>query len=243
MSSTRIRAIVVDDEELARRGIELRLRNHPDIELVAQCTNGREALNTIDSTQPDLMFLDIQMPGLSGFDVLARVPHESMPMIVFVTAYDRYALDAFEAQALDYLLKPINDTRFTQALDRVREQWAQRNALVQREKLMSLLAATRDLDSEMGPFRFLYSTEEDQRCVGRDAHRGRVNVEGDAVRNHMPASRERHRKDHLMANGTELEGPACKAQSLRGRTRTNLALIAHQLRDACRQNWEEVGDP
>ncbi len=147
MSSTRIRAIVVDDEELARRGIELRLRNHPDIELVAQCTNGREALNTIDSTQPDLMFLDIQMPGLSGFDVLARVPHESMPMIVFVTAYDRYALDAFEAQALDYLLKPINDTRFTQALDRVREQWAQRNALVQREKLMSLLAATRGAGS------------------------------------------------------------------------------------------------
>ena len=147
MSSTRIRAIVVDDEELARRGIELRLRNHPDTELVAQCTNGREALNTIDSTQPDLMFLDIQMPGLSGFDVLARVPHESMPMIVFVTAYDRYALDAFEAQALDYLLKPINDTRFTQALDRVREQWAQRNALVQREKLMSLLAATRGAGS------------------------------------------------------------------------------------------------
>lgn len=147
MSSRSIRAIVVDDEELARRGIELRLRNHPDIELVGQCSNGREALTAIDTMQPDLMFLDIQMPGLSGFDVLARVPHESMPMIVFVTAYDRYALDAFEAQALDYLLKPINDTRFTQALDRVREHWAQRNALAQREKLMSLLAATRGAGS------------------------------------------------------------------------------------------------
>ncbi|MBB6093174.1 two-component system LytT family response regulator [Povalibacter uvarum] len=146
MSST-IRAIVVDDEELARRGIELRLQSHPDIELIAQCVNGREALSVIDAEQPDLMFLDIQMPGLSGFDVLARVPQESMPMIVFVTAYDRYALDAFEAHALDYLLKPINDARFAQALDRVREHWAQRNALAQREKLMSLLAATRGAGS------------------------------------------------------------------------------------------------
>jgi two-component system LytT family response regulator len=146
MSST-IRAIVVDDEELARRGVELRLQGHPDIELIAQCTNGREALGVIDAEQPDLMFLDIQMPGLSGFDVLARVPQESMPMIVFVTAYDRYALDAFEAHALDYLLKPINDARFAQALDRVREHWAQRNALAQREKLMSLLAATRGAGS------------------------------------------------------------------------------------------------
>ena len=147
MSSRSIRAIVVDDEELARRGIELRLQSHPDIELIAQCVNGREALTAIDAEQPDLMFLDIQMPGLSGFDVLARVPQESMPMIVFVTAYDRYALDAFEAHALDYLLKPINDARFAQALDRVREHWAQRNALAQREKLMSLLAATRGAGS------------------------------------------------------------------------------------------------
>jgi two-component system LytT family response regulator len=88
------------------------------------------------------MFLDIQMPGLSGFDVLARTPHESLPMTVFVTAYDRYALDAFEAQALDYLLKPINDTRFGQALERVRSYWQQLTALNQREKLMQLLAST-----------------------------------------------------------------------------------------------------
>jgi len=88
------------------------------------------------------MFLDIQMPGMSGFDVLARIPHESLPMTVFVTAYDRYALDAFEAQALDYLLKPINDVRFVQALDRVRTYSEQRSALAQREKLMQLLAST-----------------------------------------------------------------------------------------------------
>lgn len=141
-SDKRIRAIIVDDEELARRGIQIRLQEHTDILVVAECANGREALEAIGREQPDLMFLDIQMPGLSGFDVLARIPHESLPMTVFVTAYDRYALDAFEAQALDYLLKPINDTRFSQALDRVRSYWQQLTALNQREKLMQLLAST-----------------------------------------------------------------------------------------------------
>jgi two-component system LytT family response regulator len=143
MESRAIRAIIVDDEELARRGIEIRLREHPQIEVVGQCANGREALSLIAQQNPDLMFLDIQMPGLSGFDVLARLPHESTPMIIFVTAFDRYALDAFEAHALDYLLKPINEGRFKEAIDRVRENWRQRKALAQRERLMSLLASTR----------------------------------------------------------------------------------------------------
>lgn len=142
MNETAIRAILVDDEELARRGIQIRLQQHPDIVVVAECGNGREAIEAIAREKPDLMFLDIQMPGLSGFDVLARVPHESLPMIVFVTAYDRYALDAFEAQALDYLLKPINDTRFLQALDRVRAHVQARTALGQREKLIELIAST-----------------------------------------------------------------------------------------------------
>jgi two-component system LytT family response regulator len=137
-----IRTIIVDDEELARRGIELRLASHTDVMIVQHCVNGREAIAAIAEEKPDLMFLDIQMPGLSGFDVLSRVPQESMPMVIFVTAFDRYALDAFEAQAIDYLLKPINDVRFAQALDRVRGYWQQKNALSQREKLMNLLATT-----------------------------------------------------------------------------------------------------
>src|SRR3954463_14491094 len=134
MSDRPIRAIIVDDEELARRGIEIRLAAHPDVEIVGHCENGREALEAVVREKPDLMFLDIQMPGISGFDVLARLPHESMPMIVFVTAFDRFALDAFEAHALDYLLKPINDERFRQALTRVREQFEQRRAVSQREQ-------------------------------------------------------------------------------------------------------------
>lgn len=142
MDNAPIRTIIVDDEELARRGIELRLAQHPDVTIVQHCVNGREAIAAITQEKPDLMFLDIQMPGISGFEVLARLPQESLPMVIFVTAYDRYALDAFEAQAIDYLLKPINDTRFTQALDRVRTYWQQKNALTQREQLMKLLAST-----------------------------------------------------------------------------------------------------
>lgn len=137
-----IRAIIVDDEELARRGIELRLAEHPDIEVVAHCANGREAIAAIAREQPQLMFLDIQMPGMSGFDVVAAIPQESLPIIVFVTAFDQYALNAFEAQALDYLLKPINEGRFQQALQRVRAQIEQRTALTQQEKLLGMLAHT-----------------------------------------------------------------------------------------------------
>ena len=135
-----IRAIIVDDEPLARRGLELRLRDAPDIEIVRQCANGREALAAIAELHPDLMFLDVHMPGLSGVDVLKQVPQESLPMIVFVTAYDRFAIDAFEAHALDYLLKPVDESRLAQALDRVRAQWQQRQALAQREQLMAMLA-------------------------------------------------------------------------------------------------------
>jgi len=135
-----IRTIIVDDEPLARRGRELRLREAADVDIVRQCANGREALAAINELQPDLMFLDIQMPGMSGFDVIKQVPQESLPMIVFVTAFDRFAIEAFEAHALDYLLKPVDETRLARALDRVRAQHEQRQAVAQREQLMALLA-------------------------------------------------------------------------------------------------------
>jgi two-component system LytT family response regulator len=135
-----IRTLIVDDEPLARRGLELRLREHTDIQIVRQCANGREALAAIAEESPDLMFLDIQMPGMSGLDLVAQVPQESMPMVVFVTAFDRFAIDAFEAHALDYLLKPVDETRLAAAVDRVRAQWQQQQAVAQREQLMALLA-------------------------------------------------------------------------------------------------------
>jgi two-component system LytT family response regulator len=135
-----VRTLIVDDEPLARRGLELRLQRHPDVELVAQAGNGREALAAIAAFHPDLMLLDVQMPEIDGFAVLRALPLEQLPLTVFVTAYDQYALDAFAASAVDYLLKPIEDARLDQALTRVRVQLAQRTALGQRDRLLELLA-------------------------------------------------------------------------------------------------------
>lgn len=135
-----IRAIIVDDEPLARRGLEIRLRGYADFEIVAQCANGREAIDAIAAHSPDLMFLDIEMPGIDGFELLRRVPQVCMPMVVFVTAFDRYAIDAFDAHALDYLLKPLVDERLERTLAHVREQFSQRRSLKHREQLVALLA-------------------------------------------------------------------------------------------------------
>ncbi len=138
--NARIRTILVDDESLARRGLEIRLREAQDFEVVAQCANGREAIAAITEAKPDLVFLDIQMPGLSGFDVVAALPHEGMPLVIFVTAYDQYAIRAFDARAVDYLLKPVDERRFAAALDRAREAVRQRSAEGQRDRLVELLA-------------------------------------------------------------------------------------------------------
>jgi two-component system LytT family response regulator len=136
----KIRALIVDDEPLARRGLELRLANAPDIDCVSECENGRDALEKIAELEPDVVFLDIQMPGLNGFDVIARIPLDQMPIIVFVTAYDRYALEAFDARALDYLLKPVDDSRLARTLERIRQAVNNRESLDRHERLLSLLA-------------------------------------------------------------------------------------------------------
>lgn len=116
MSEAWIRTIVVDDEPPARRRLLDLLATEPDIEVVAECRNGREAIEAIRTTKPDLVFLDIQMPEADGFDVVAEIGAERMPGIIFVTAYDTYALRAFEVHALDYLLKPFDRDRFRTAL-------------------------------------------------------------------------------------------------------------------------------
>src|ERR1700738_4492218 len=136
----KVRTIIVDDEALSRRGVEIRLRTAPDFEILAQCASGREALAAIQQYKPDLVFLDIQMPGMSGFEVLAHLPQESLPVVVFVTAYDQYAIQAFEARAVDYLLKPIDDARFGAALERVRNQVHSRTAANQRDRLLPIIA-------------------------------------------------------------------------------------------------------
>jgi two-component system, LytTR family, response regulator len=135
-----IRTLIVDDEALSRRGLVIRLEKAVDFQIIAEAANGREALTAIREHQPDLVFLDIQMPGLSGFDVLKELPAASLPLIVFVTAYDQYAIQAFEARAIDYLLKPVDDVRFGAALDHIREHFGHRNAIAQRNRLIGLIA-------------------------------------------------------------------------------------------------------
>ena len=134
-----LKTLIVDDEALARRGLRYRLAGIDDIKLVGEARNGREALELIDDLSPDLVFLDIQMPGMDGFDVLRVLDEERMPAIVFVTAFDEYAVKAFEANALDYLLKPIEEERLAEALGRVRRFRDQKRALKHRQSLLRLV--------------------------------------------------------------------------------------------------------
>jgi two-component system LytT family response regulator len=120
----KIRTIIVDDEPLARSNISILLRLDPEIEIAGQCGSGAEALTQIRQTKPDLLFLDVQMPECDGFDVLELLGSNLPPAVVFVTAYDHYALRAFEAGALDYLLKPFDNARFHRALDRAKQKIA-----------------------------------------------------------------------------------------------------------------------
>ncbi len=135
-----LRTIIVDDEALARRGLKHRLNKVDGVAIVAEARNGREALKTIRDLQPDLVFLDIQMPGMGGFEVLAELQPENMPAIVFVTAFNEYAIKAFEANALDYLLKPIEDSRLREAIFRVRENLEQKHALRHKKSLLRLVS-------------------------------------------------------------------------------------------------------
>ena len=117
-----LRVVIADDEPLARQRIRRLLRAESDFRIAAECADGVQTTDAVLRESPDLLFLDVQMPALDGFAVLRGVPAERMPVTVFVTAYDRYALRAFEARALDYLLKPYSEARFRQALERAREQ-------------------------------------------------------------------------------------------------------------------------
>ena len=134
-----LRVLIVDDEPLARRGLELRLGGHDDVEVVGQAGHGEQAVALAAELKPDIMFLDVQMPGMDGFETLAALPSEHRPLVVFVTAFDHHAVRAFEACALDYLLKPVEDERLSQSLDRARETLAERGAESQKEKLLALL--------------------------------------------------------------------------------------------------------
>jgi two-component system LytT family response regulator len=126
-----IKAVIVDDEELARGYLRELLGSHPEIAVVAECANGFEAVKAIGETHPDLLFLDVQMPKLDGFEVLELIEPAQLPAVVFVTAYDHYAMRAFDAHAADYLLKPFDAARFERALERARSRVGERRPMAE----------------------------------------------------------------------------------------------------------------
>lgn len=137
----KIRAIIADDEPLARRGIRQLLGPHPDIAIVAEARNGRETVLKLREFNPDLLFLDVQMPEFDGFDVLCEIGAKYMPAVIFVTAHDEFAVRAFDTHALDYLVKPLEVKRFAEAVERVRERLRSAQAVDLSRKLSALLAA------------------------------------------------------------------------------------------------------
>ncbi|HYZ49194.1 MAG TPA: LytTR family DNA-binding domain-containing protein [Sphingomonas sp.] len=135
-----IRTILVDDEPLAIQGLQLRLEPHEDVEIVDTCSNGREAIRSIKTNKPDLVFLDIQMPGFDGFSVVQGLMDIEPPLFVFVTAYSDHAIRAFEAQAVDYLMKPVEEERLAATLDRVRQRIAEKRGAEEVDRLREVLA-------------------------------------------------------------------------------------------------------
>jgi len=149
-----VRALIVDDEPLARRGVSLRLRKLADIEIVGECGDGLSAVKKILDLSPDIVFLDVQMPGMDGFEVLRALPKDNLPGVIFLTAYEQHALKAFEVHALDYLLKPVDDQRFAAAVDRARKLADSASKTRMAERILQMLGR----DSEKYTSRFTLRT-------------------------------------------------------------------------------------
>ncbi len=135
-----IRTLIVDDEKLAIQGLQLRLEAHPDVEIIGTCVNGREAIRAIKTEKPDLVFLDIQMPSFDGFSVVKGVMDIDPPLFVFVTAFQEHAIRAFEANAVNYLMKPVDEDRLADTIERVRQRLAEKRSAEEAEKLKDVLA-------------------------------------------------------------------------------------------------------
>ncbi len=146
-----IRTILVDDERLAIQGLEMRLEPYDDVEIVATCSNGREAIRKIKTLKPDLVFLDIQMPGFDGFSVVQGVMDIDPPLFVFATAYSEHAIRAFEAQAVDYLMKPVEPERLADTMERVRGRLSDRKTAEEVERLRNVISEVAPDSTEAMP--------------------------------------------------------------------------------------------
>ena len=138
----RWRVVIVDDEPPARQTLRLLLAREKDFEIAAECSHGEEAVTAVAEEHPDVLFLDVRMPGIDGFDVLQRIPAAAMPAVVFVTAYDRYAPQAFEQHAIEYLLKPFTDERFADVVEHLRARLRERSYAALAERMPAALAET-----------------------------------------------------------------------------------------------------
>ncbi len=158
-----IRVLLSDDEALARERLRSLLQEEPDLEIVAECGDGKSAISTIKREKPDLVFLDIQMPEIDGFGVVSALRAEQMPLTIFVTAYDRYAMKAFEVHALDYLLKPVVKQRLSEALDHARKQLQQPSEGMFQRRVLNLLG---ELDSRQNaPQRIVIKADGEIVCL------------------------------------------------------------------------------
>ena len=217
---TPLRALIVDDEPLARRGLEIRLQAHPEVEIVGQYGDGHAAIAGLREHRPDLVFLDVQMPGMDGFETLRSIPAHEMPLVVFVTAYDHYAIRAFEASATDYLLKPVEETRLAQALARVQQARSQREASGHCAHLLGLLGELSgrpllDLDEALKPDALEQLRRDDKLAVRDGGRTVRVDLASirwiDAAGDYMcihtdgPADRNAQQGETLVLRATMRE--------------------------------------
>jgi two-component system, LytTR family, response regulator len=154
-----VRTVIADDERLARQKLLILLQSEPQVHVVAECQDGRQTVSAIRSLRPDLLLLDIQMPDLDGFQVLAEIPAEEMPVVIFTTAYDQYAIRAFEANALDYLLKPFDQERLHHAVERAQSMLSKERDRAITHRILSLLSQVRSVTPS--------AAQSDQRLVIR----------------------------------------------------------------------------
>ncbi|MCI0694078.1 LytTR family DNA-binding domain-containing protein [candidate division KSB1 bacterium] len=187
--STKIRALIADDEPLARKGVQAMLKGEADVAIIGESADGLQTVAAIQEKSPDLVFLDVQMPGLDGFGVIEQVGVENVPVVIFVTAYDLHALRAFQVHAIDYLLKPLNAERFHIALGRARALLQQQQFAEVNEKLTSLLNTLRA--NRAYPERFIIKSLGSIEVV-KVSDLDWIEAEGDYVRLHAQG------KSHLL---------------------------------------------
>jgi two-component system LytT family response regulator len=205
-----INVLIVDDEPLAREGLRMHLTGHKDVHVVGECENAQQAIENILQLQPDLVFLDIKMPNGSGFDVIKTLGSNNIPLVIFLTAYDQFAIDAFKVNALDYLLKPINPVLFDESLNRARNE-LERNRISAKSKQLSALINDMGLSTPTHQ-----QTKEQQRIVVRSSGHVYflrpeeiiwVQADGDYIhlhtdnRSHLIRETMRHMEQRLIIHG------------------------------------------